>query len=325
MLKQFWSVICSFVILSGCYIPEEVPESRMKGYVGFSYPVVGGHVRIWEIHPIDGSLVHSDPIAEAITDENGEFEVDMTGPGRTLLITVQDGEVQEYWAEDPVRLPNIIHLTAIVPAWSADSKKVTVTPWTTLADALSNQQNRHGNNDRIYVELAIDTNSAMYEHIVDEGIDDRVTTRIRDYSLTSLSPVNPADLGQALSEYSPGDPEILATVSLLSLSALSRSRCTDYYNISDRNCETRLLVKDLLEDAYDDGFLNGLNRVNTTADTIRSELVVHSVKTYWELEENETTLTAEDLAYYFCELINNHDQLLFGPGDDTKSLPACAE
>ncbi len=324
MSKQVWSVICSFVILSGCYIPEEVPESRMNGYVGFSYPVVGGHVRIWELHPIDGSLVHSDPIAETITDENGEFDVEISGPGKTLLVTVHNGTVQEFWTRDPIALPDVIHSIAVVPNWVNSDAYATVTPWTTLADGLSTYWHEHGSEKRPYVETLLDANEEIFDHLIDRGFRPELHFSDCRYNLACLKPIRANEIEHALMSHSPDDPEILHSVSLLSLSALSISRCRGRHeDFPDHRCSTRLVVDDLFADVSDNGLFDGLLDVSTTSETLRSELVKSAIEMYWETDWNTSGLMRNDLDSYFCKLINNSNKLLFGSRNQDQSRQYC--
>ena len=327
MLKQVWSVICTFAILSGCYIPEEIPESRMKGYVGFSYPVVGGHVRIWEIHPIDGSLVHPEPIAETITDENGEFDVEMMGFDRTLLLTVHGGTTKEYWEQTQQVVSYTVHLSAVIPSWSEDSiSRVAITPWTTLADIISETRWEQGERDDLFYNIATQANQQIYEHVVQPILRDRFAKTDCEANLVCLVPTPVSQLHHVISNHGLGDEHAVYTVSLLSLSASASERAKREQTYSDGfQAMTMDLVRDLAADAQDNGILDGSAEANTTSETLRAELVTDAIGGYWATDMNETGIDVEILSNYFCDIVRRHNSKLFGL-NRPQGLPwLCAE
>ena len=314
MLKQFWSVICSFVILSGCYIPEEVPESRMNGYVGFSYPVVGGHVRIWELHPIDGSMVHSDPIAEAITDENGEFDIDMTGLGGTLLVTVHGGTTREYWDLADKAIGMTIHSTAIIPNWHAGKQTpVTITPWTTLAEMLGTVRLQSSTKQEAFFSIVKAANHQIYEHAVRPLFHENLIDGICELDLTCIRPLQFDNLKDQFDLLGSEHESILFTVSLISFSAVSRARYSRAHSTHDiRGARTRQALDDLIIDLMDNGLFDGNRSVGTTDDTLRSQFSYDAVDEFWDTDFNQTGIAVDDLVDYFCRIANESNPALFG-------------
>ncbi len=298
---------------SACQLDEiEFEERRMTGYVGFTYGVEQGLVKIYLLDLLTGELTQTEPVATAVTDENGEYEVDMTGISGTLLVTVGGGHTREFWTSEKVELFSFIHSTAIVPFWPLDEPHVTVTPWTTLADAMSHYRYEKEPGKRYFINLVREMNGAIYEHVIGDGIRFDLENSHCRYRLTCARPVQVDALEEALSEYSVGAPEILYTTSLLSLSALSLARCHDYYDYLAENCDTKFVVDDLLQDIDDDGFLDGNMSANTTVDTLRSEIVEGSLREFWATSNNLTPLTPGVLSRYFLRLQRNEDQRIFG-------------
>ncbi len=300
---------------SACQLDEiEFEERRMTGYVGFAYGVEQGLVKIYLLDLLTGELTQTEPVATAVTDENGEYEVDMKGISGTLLVTVGGGQTREFWTSEKVALSSFIHSTAVVPFWPLDEAHVTVTPWTTLADAMSHYRHEQEPGKRYFIELVRETNSAIYEHVIDNGIRFDLEKSNCRYRLTCARPVQVDTFAESLSEYSVGDPEILYTVSLLSLSGQALARCARYQSeFPDSVCRTGRLVRNLVEDIEDDGWLNGMPAVNTTAETLRSEFVYDAIDGYWSSARNTLPLSLGELDYYFSRIENNTNDVIFGP------------
>ena len=298
----------------------------MTGLVMYAFPVKHANIKIYKLDSRTGALIDTRPVNYTTTDENGEFEIRMTDVSGTLLVTVDGGSTQEYWLDDEVPLTTNIHLTAVISYWAlANDRQVTITPWTTLADAMSEHQNKNGSPEIWYMDRVSEINDAVYGHIIDSLIRPDVTAYQCKTNLTCLKPIQVDELQRALDTSAVESPEILYTASLLSLAGLSHTRCEVYYSrVLGKTCKTKYVIDDLLVDIGDDGLLNGDPIANTTVDTLRSELVHGAVDSYWGSDANGTPLGVDDLTFYFCKIVRSKDPIIFGTVS-LKSIDRCSD